>query len=190
MIWYNTLMRQKRLVEIFSVFIFFISIFFALFISTAHAQEEIKIESKKISYDLPYAGMLPDNPLFFIKNIRDKILEFATRDQIKKARLYLLFADKRIRMAIELSEKGKWELTIVSVEEAEQYLAKIYPLLVVAQKQGMSSGDDFILNLKLSTEKHREVIESLFKKIPQGERVKIEESLSANQKISKELSSL
>ncbi len=157
---------------------------------TVHGQEEIKIESKKISYDLPYAGMLPDNPLFFIKNIRDKILEFATRDQIKKARLYLLFADKRMRMAIELSEKGKWELAILSVEEAEKYSIKIYPLLISAQKQGMSPDGNFILTLKLSTEKHREVIESFFKNIPQGARAKIEESLATNQKISDTLSSL
>ena len=183
-------MCQKKLIEIFSIIIFVISIFFIVSLSSVYGQEEIKIESKKISYDLPYAGMLPDNPLFFIKNIRDKILEFATRDQIKKAHLYLLFADKRIRMAIELSEKGKWELAIVSVEESEKYSAKIYPLLVLAQKQGISSEGDFILNLRLSTEKHREVIESLFKNVPQGERAKIEESLVINQKISADLSSL
>ena len=100
-------MRQESLIEIFAIFIFFTSIIFNIYPSPIHGQEEIRIESKKISYDLPYAGMLPDNPLFFIKNVRDKILEFATRDQIKKASLYLLFADKRIRMAIELSKKRK-----------------------------------------------------------------------------------
>ncbi|HLD26380.1 MAG TPA: DUF5667 domain-containing protein [Patescibacteria group bacterium] len=183
-------MRQESLIEIFAIFIFFTSIIFNIYPSPIHGQEEIRIESKKISYDLPYAGMLPDNPLFFIKNVRDKILEFATRDQIKKASLYLLFADKRIRMAIELSEKGKWELATVAVEEAEKYLAKINPLLVDAQKQGMSSGSDFILTLKLSIEKHREVIESLLKNVPQGERVKIEKSLSINQKIAETVSLL
>lgn len=181
-------MRQKKLITVFYILIVYISIFFISFLPVYG--QEIKIESKKISYDLPYAGMLPDNPLFFLKNMRDKILEFATRDQLKKARLYLLFADKRIRMAIELSEKSKWELAITSVVEAENYFSKVYPLLVAAQKQGASSDGNFILTLKLSIEKHREVIESLFKNIPQGERVKIEESLITNQQIKEILSSL
>lgn len=181
-------MRQKNLVTAFCIINACISIFFTSF-SPVRAQE-IKIESKKISYDLPYAGMLPDNPLFFLKNMRDKVLEFATRDQLKKAHLYLLFSDKRIRMAIELSEKGKWELAVISVAEAEDYFSKIYPLLIAAQKQGTSSDGNFILTLKLAIEKHREVVESLFKNVPQGERVKIEESLITNQQIRETLSSL
>lgn len=167
-----------------------ISIFCAVFILSAAftarfsqaAAQETKIELKKVEYTLPYAGMLPDNPLFFLKNMRDALLEFATRDQLKKAQLYLLFADKRIRMAIELAEKDKWQLTTKTVEKAQRYFMKIPPFLTAAKKQGSTPDGDFILNLKLSIEKHREVIESLFKNAPQGERRSLEESLKLNRK--------
>lgn len=181
-------MCQKKLIHTLSIVCIFINIF-VIFFPYARAQE-IKIESKKISYDLPYAGMLPDHPLFFLKNLRDKILEFAIRDQLKKAQLYLLFSDKRIRMAIELSEKSKWELSAQSVTEGERYFSKIYPLLTAAKKQGMSPDGDFILKLKLSIAKHKEVIESFFKDAPQGKRKKIEDNLKKNKDIVETISSL
>lgn len=163
---------------------FFLAAFF-----TSQAQE-VKIEAKKVVYDLPYAGILPDHPLFFLKKMRDNILDFATRDQLKKARLYLLFSDKRIRMAIELSEKGKWQLSTTTLAEGERYFLKIPGLLIASKKQGASADGDFILRLKLANEKHREVIESLLKSAPQGERKVSEDNLTVNKTIEDKLSPL
>lgn len=152
--------------------------------------QEVKIESKRVEYDLPYAGILPGHPLFFLKTWRDKLLDFAARDQLKKANLYLLFADKRIRMAIELSEKGKWEYAVTAVSEGEGYFLKIPELLERSKKQGASAEGSFILKLKTAVEKHREVIEGLSKNAPQGQRQNLAASLKMNKLIKDRLSPL
>lgn len=163
-------------------------IFLTNFIFLATAQE-VKIEVKKTIYDLPYAGILPDHPLFFLKNIRDRVFEFATRDQLKKANLYLLLSDKRMRMAIELFEKGKGMLAVDSVVKAEAYFLKIPDLLTTSKKQGAAADGVFILRLKTAIEKHREIIESLIKDVSDSERKKLEEILKVNKLIKNKLSS-
>ncbi|HSW97310.1 MAG TPA: hypothetical protein VLF89_05800, partial [Candidatus Saccharimonadales bacterium] len=40
----------------------------------------ITMENKQIQYDLPYPGLLPDNPLYSLKVLRDKIVEFFISD--------------------------------------------------------------------------------------------------------------
>jgi len=151
---------------------------------------EIKIEAKKIDYVLPYPGILPDHPLYFLKAVRDKSLDFFTRDYIKKAQLYLLFSDKRANMAIELAKKGRWGLMISTVSKGEKYTLKIIQLLKTSKKQGASAESDFILRVKLSNDKHREIIETLLKDIPQGERKKLEEVLNLNKQIKEKLALL
>ena len=39
----------------------------------------------KVLYNLPYPGLTPDNPLYFIKAVRDRIIDISTRDTLKKA---------------------------------------------------------------------------------------------------------
>jgi len=152
--------------------------------------EEIKIEAKKIDYVLPYPGILPDHPLYFLKAIRDKLLDFFTRDYIKKAQLYLLFSDKRANMAIGLAKKGKWGLMISTVSKGEKYTLKIIQLLETSKKQGASAESDFILRAKLSNDKHREIIETLLKDVPQGERKGLEEVLNLNKQTKERLALL
>jgi hypothetical protein len=55
-------------------------------LTTVTGQENTTIQNQKIDYDLPYPGLLPDHPLYFIKAGRDKITELITRDNIKKAK--------------------------------------------------------------------------------------------------------
>jgi hypothetical protein len=152
--------------------------------------QEIKIEAKKIDYILPYPGILPDHPLYFLKAIRDRSLDFFTRDYIKKAQLYLLFSDKRISMALELAKKGRWSLMVATVSKGEKYALKIIQALETSKKQGVSPESNFVLKVKLSNEKHREVIENLFKETPQGERMELEKIFLLNKQIKERLSLL
>ena len=64
---------------------------------------------------------------------------------------------------------------------------KIFPFLSQSKKQGVSPSQDFILTLKLSNEKHKEVIETIFKDVPQGERSLLSEVLNVNKKAKNEL---
>ncbi|MBI4991452.1 hypothetical protein HZB96_05155 [Candidatus Gottesmanbacteria bacterium] len=75
-----------------------------------------------VEYVLPYPGILPDNPLYFLKVVRDRILLIFTRDSVKKIQLNLLFSDKRLVMGQLLWEKGKFELGIDTITKGEKYL--------------------------------------------------------------------
>lgn len=178
----------------FCLFFAFISFFLYILVlaeeKTDLSLPEVKIEGKEVVYQLPYPGLLPDHPLYFIKAVRDRLLDFLTRDNLKKAELYLLYSDKRLNMAEELSKKGKWSLMISTVSKGEKYSLKMVDFLKRAKKQGMAPTDDFLLKAKLSNEKHREILENLLKETPQGERQGLINVIKLNQEIKNLLENL
>lgn len=182
--------------KLFSFFVFFLFVSFFLYILVLAEEgekltpQEVKIEGKEIVYQMPYPGILPDHPLYFIKAVRDRLLDWLTRDHLKKTQLYLLYSDKRLNMGQELLKKGKWRLMVNTVSKGEKYSLKMVFHLQKAKEQGVSPAEDFILKAKLSNEKHREILENLLKNTPQGERQGLLEVINLNQKIKKELESL
>ena len=150
----------------------------------------IDTAANKVAYDLPYPGILPDHPLYFVKIIRDRITEFVSRDTIKKAEVYLLFSDKRVSMSMSLAEKGKNKQAIETFSKAEKYFIKIPPLLKTAKKQGSAAPSSFVETLKLSNSKHRELINELLKTLPAGLNESLNEVLNINNEIKSDLESL
>jgi hypothetical protein len=128
----------------------------------------IDTPQNKVIYNMPYPGILPDHPLYFIKIIRDRINEFMTRDQLKKAEIYLLYSDKRAAMAMALAQKGKNKLAIETFSKAEKYFLNIPILLKSAKEQGSSAPSSFVETAKLANAKHKELIDELIKTFPQG----------------------
>lgn len=150
----------------------------------------INTSQQEVIYDLPYPGILPDHPLYFLKIIRDRLTEFLTRDTIKKTQLYLLYSDKRVAMAMALSKKGKSQLAITSFSKGEKYFAKIPQLLITAKSQGSPASSSFIETLKQSNAKHTELIGELIKNTPEGEQESINQLLNFNLSIKKSLETL
>lgn len=93
-------MKKVFLTLFTTLFIFLVPLFIYMMEYTP-----VNATQEKVVYNLPYPGILPDNPLYFIKAIRDQFLILGTRDNIKKAQLYLLYSDKRFAMAISLVKK-------------------------------------------------------------------------------------
>lgn len=145
---------------------------------------------KKVIYELPYPGILPDHPLFFLKEIRDKINDIITRDYLKKAQLYLKYSDKKAAMAIFLSKKGKHKAAINIFLKGEKYFEKIIFILKEAKKQGTQAPSSFIELLKLSNTKHYELIDEMMKSSPQGLEEEIKKLFDLNLKIKKELETI
>lgn len=174
---------------------FIISIAVAVFLLTSllivslTKAQEVNFESKKVDYALPYPGLLPDNPLYAIKKIRDTVLIFFSRNNVRKVELYFLFSDKKIYMASELAKKGKWNLVSQTTTEAQSDFLKVAELLRTSKKQGTSAPSGLIQKIKLSNEKHREVIEMLLKNAPTGERVPLEKALATTKTIREQLAS-
>lgn len=144
----------------------------------------------KVAYELPYPGILPDNPLYYAKIVRDRVLEFATRDHLKKAQLYLLLSDKRIATAQELAKKGKTKMAITAMQKAEKYALKIPPLLRTSKEQGVTPPEDFKMKIKQSNEKHAEVIDNIKRSLPQGELNTIKQAEDLNKEIRNDLNTL
>jgi len=152
--------------------------------------QSISLKKEEVVYILPYPGILPDHPLYFVKTIRDRMIDWVTRDNQKKAEYYLLFSDKRVAMAAGLVKKGKDNLAISTFSKAEKYFQKIPVLLQEAKKQGVSPKSEFINNLKLSNAKHYEIGQNLLRDLPQGSSEEINQVLKLNQETKKELDKL
>ncbi|MBI5127263.1 hypothetical protein HZA76_02295 [Candidatus Roizmanbacteria bacterium] len=150
----------------------------------------ISTPQEKVIYDLPYPGILPDHPLYFLKIVRDRITEFLTRDNIKKAQVYLLYSDKRAAMAMALAKKGKSQPAITTFSKAEKYFSKIPGLLKEVKKQGGQPPSSFVETLKLSNAKHAELIGEMIKTLPEGLQEPLNQLLKLNLEIKKELETL
>lgn len=175
---------------------YFLLIFFVIFISfvttyfvLGASETLVKTPQEKIAYNLPYPGLLPDSPLYFVKIVRDRITDFLTRDNLKKAELYLLYSDKRAVMSLVLAHKGKSQLAIDTFAKGEKYFLKIPDLLKSAKKQGGQAPSNFFETLKLSNAKHKELIEELIKILPQGLDQSLTQLSDFNQRIKFEIES-
>jgi len=115
----------------------------------------------RVEYTLPYPGMLPDNPLYFLKKLRDTVMEKVIADPMKKAEFYVLQADKRLVMGQMLAEQKKNELTETTVSKGSKYMIQAMDVLK-AQKMGGNKIPSYMTNrMGNSVAKHLEVLEEL-----------------------------
>jgi len=113
-----------------------------------------------------YPGILPGHFLYPLKMIRDRILLFFTTDPLKKAELFLQFADKRARAAQTLIvEKDKINLGITTLTKAEKYLERSIDQERIAKEAGRDT-TEFLEKLSHATQAHEEVILGFEEKIP------------------------
>jgi len=149
------------------------------------------IKDGTVVYELPYAGITPENPLYIFKQLRDLIKEFMTRDSIKKAEFLLLSSDKRAHISIILAQKGKTRQSVEVLADAEEKAMRIPNLLKESKKQGIAPSESLIYTLKLSNSKHKEIIQELAKMLPQGQDEQVLNALiDLNQRIATELEQL
>ena len=177
-------MLKKSLI-VLSFFLLTITIPITIYFSNSTL---VKAENKVV-YDLPYPGILPDHPLYFLKMIRDQLNLFFTRDYQKKATVYLLYSDKRVAASVLLLEKGKEKLALDTLAKGEKYFFKIPFLIEQAKKQGQSFPKEVIEKIKTANEKHGEVIDDFFKKVSEDQNSYLLEIQTINKKIKGKLTS-
>lgn len=120
-------------------------------------KEETASPPAKIEYTLAYPGILPDNPLYFLKAIRDRLVSFLINDPLKRAEFNLLTSDKRIAAARLLADRGKDDLAISTLSKSNNYLHSAISSINDAARAGKKY-DTVLHNLKLAVKKHEEVI--------------------------------
>ena len=110
-----------------------------------------------VSYDLPFPGILPDNPLYFLKAIRDNIYNLFISDPVKKADYDLLMADKRLVSAGKLIEKKNYQLAITTLSKSGNYFDQAIQLTQQMKTQG-SDVKELLNKLYIASQKHQQVI--------------------------------
>lgn len=118
---------------------------------------------KRVSYELAYPGMLPDNPFYILKVVRDGIVKMLINDPFKRAKFSLLNSDKRIFAGKLLLDKGKDKLAIETIEKSSNYLDEAVVAVKTLKKQNPKSPDiePFLQQMKAASQKHREFLENM-----------------------------
>ena len=150
---------MKRPYTFFLVIVFLFSFAQNVLAQSAPMTPSATNEAKfmNVSYDLPYPGILPDSPLYFLKALRDNVINLFITDQIKKADYDLLMADKRLASSASLLNKGNYQLAITTLSKSGNYFDQAIQLAA----QGGTKGKDvkFTLDkLWVASQKHQQVI--------------------------------
>lgn len=157
-----------------SIFVIAVLLFLVYLPSYSYAQEEQASSSPKqavtptqtpIDYKLPYPGILPDNPLYFIKTFRDRLVGFLISDPVRKAEFDVLQADKRIGMGDLLVDKKKWDLSYSTISKGENYFQEAIDNAQLSKKEHKNVSAT-VRKLSASIQKHIQVTTSLVKKVP------------------------
>lgn len=119
------------------------------------------VMEKKPEYLLPYPGILPDHPLYFLKQIRDGIMDRLIVDPLRKAEFHVLQADKRLNMGKLLVEQGKGALAETTISKGEKYMERAMSGLSAFKSTGRPVPASLIDRLTRSMEKHVEVLGDL-----------------------------
>lgn len=148
-----------------------LSVLIILSVPVAHvaAQESTKspeASQAAVIYKLPYPGMLPDNALYKLKVLRDKIMLALIQDPNKKAAYYLLLANKQLLMSEMLVDKRNIPLARETALKGEDQMTQ---MTFVFKNANQVPQTDFMKEVTLATAKHQELLKEIIAKVPPGD---------------------
>lgn len=119
--------------------------------------------STRVNYELPYPGILPDNPFYFLKVLRDGLVKLLINDEMTMARFSLENAEKRLYAGKLLADKNKDELAVVTIGKSNNYIDDAMKAVLAAKKQNPKNPDikPFLEQCKSAIAKHREILGDL-----------------------------
>lgn len=128
---------------------------------SAQDMHATKSAMKTIEYTLPYPGILPDNPLYKLKVLRDKIKLALIQEPREKIEFYLLLADKGMASTDALAKKGNIQLAKETAYKAEHNITE---LTFVYKKISSKPSKEMYQKVEKATKKHQEVLQNAMKK--------------------------
>lgn len=123
------------------------------------------------TYKLVHPGMLPDNPLYKLKVLRDTIMLSIIQSPLKKAEYRLLLADKQIGMVPLLVAKGNTTLAKETVLKGENQMTLITFLF---KDTGTKPEKELYDRLIQASLKHQEVLREVQKLVPEEDKAVFE----------------
>jgi len=121
-------------------------------------------------YALPYPGILPDNPLYFLKTVRDRIMEWLIADPLRKIDFYVLQSDKNLNAGIMLSLANKKTQAADVIGQSLTDMGKAVSLASSVQNSGREVPVGVMDHLRKSITKHEEVITDFVSKATDTEK--------------------
>ena len=112
-------------------------------------------------YALPYPGVLPDNPLYFLKTLRDRIMEWLVTDPIRKIDFYVLQSDKDLNAGIMLKDANKMSYIPTVLNQSLAEMGKAITLASSSQNAGKEALTGAVDHISKSIAKHEEVLTGL-----------------------------
>lgn len=132
-----------------------------------YAQEVIGTTSATIPYDLAFPGILPDNPLYKLKVLRNKIQLALMSNSQQKITFLLKEADKGISAAAILVDKHNYPLAAQTALKAEHNMTIISQVLL---EFNVRNASDLMNQIKTASRKHQEVLKWLAARSPEKEQ--------------------
>lgn len=157
--------RMKKIIGIVCVFLF-ISFFHLNQTHAASTTHPIIVMKPMVTqvpsndYQLAFPGILPDNPFYKLKVLRDKIWEAITTEPTRKVQLYLLFTDKQMAMVQALVDKHEISLAETTALKAEDNFTKI---VFVYRDNNFSPTSHMYQILLNAASKHQQVLNNAIK---------------------------
>jgi hypothetical protein len=144
-----------------------------------------------VDYQLPYPGMLPDNPLYFLKVFRDNLTAFFLSKPIDKANFDLLQSDKNVQASYLLvtQQQGKTLLAFQTFSQAQDYFEQAILQAQSAKKQGYST-KDLANNLSNANQKHEQILQALAQTTHQESSETVQKEHDRAEALAKEIKSL
>lgn len=143
--------------------------------SAEKKEEQNQVKEEKADYYLPYPGILPDHPLYWLKMLRDKIMLALTKNTQDRFERFLLFADKRIGAAEVLIKGGKAELGITTATKAEKYLEQAIGEFEKLAQNGQAT-PEIKSKIRKASQKHLEILTALLEKVEAGSKGSMEQA--------------
>jgi hypothetical protein len=135
-------------------------------------------KAPKVEYVLPYPGMLPGQPFYFLKSWRDRIMLALLTTPMKKAQFHLLQSDKFLAMAGMFSDNNKIvEATSAVTQSVTEYSDAITQAGIV-KNTNIPVEDQFIDKLERSANKHIELFEGIESKATDANKLIISRAIS------------
>lgn len=158
--------------------------------STEMSPDKPEVVVEKSKYALPYPGILPDHPLYFLKNLRDVILDKLIADPVRRAEFNLLQADKKLQMGLGLLNKGNEKLGFDFLNKAEKHMETSIYGLVNYKASGKEVPGYMVERLVDALGKHLEVLQDFLINAKAEQKQTIDEVYKLAQKLQGELGKL
>jgi len=145
-------------------------------------QDQLLVENQEVDYFLAYPGILPDHFFYSLKMIRDRLRLWLTIDPLKKAELFLLYADKRLGAGKVLIEGNKIDLGVSTLTKGEKYLEQANTQIKMAKDKGKNT-EEILGKINQASLKHEEILLGLKVKVGQDFQSIVEQALSYTKQV-------